>query len=104
MEDSLESKRNNFDLSKLITRGFNPEWIESSSGNIIKIKPEFQVLCNKEVSRSQHFKPIAKVEKWALCLPLDEHEKCRVEQIEFSDGKIYFIDSNNRVSPKIHVI
>ncbi len=57
----LDLKRNDFELTALISRGFNPEWIESKSGNIIKIKPEFQILCNSSVSRSQHFKPIASV-------------------------------------------
>ena len=97
-----ESEKNKF--FPLIARGFELEWIDSILENIVYIKPILQILCNKKVSRSQQFMPIAPVEKWAMCLPLDEHEKCRVEKIEFSNGKIYFIDSNNKVSPRIHII
>ena len=92
--------------AQLFERHFQKEWIERIDGNRWYIKSEFQVLCNQSVSRSQHFIPKAPVEIWAQGKPIPEELKCKVEYIEFDEvnNKIWFVDTTNRVSPRIHVI
>lgn len=71
----------------------------------VYIKEEYQIDANKIYLRSQAFTPKAPVEIWAPGFPItDKKHMCKIEYF-FADpeGKIYLVDSTNKITPSIHV-